>query len=237
MQELNLKIDLQKKEYDINELLFNEKVIAKLEFLQKKNEYESLLAERELYIQQSLNNWQAEKANLEQENRSLYANIKKQSKDKKQYIVTSPNSGSLFQVKGIHAGSFISPGETLAQISPDKEIIAECYISPSDIGYIRINQPVNFQIDAFNYNQWGLITGKVLSISDDIIVIESNPVFKVQCALSQKYLQLKSGHRGYLKKGMSLTGRFYLNRRTLFQLLYDKMDNWLNPKLTELVHN
>jgi HlyD family secretion protein len=237
LHELDLKIGLQKKEYEIQEHLFNEKVIAKLEFLQNKNEYETLLAERELYVQQSLNNWQTEKANLEQENRSSYANIKKQNKDKKQYVVTSPTSGSVYQVKGIHAGSFISPGEALAQISPDKEIIAECYLSPSDIGYINLNQNVNFQIDAFNYNQWGLIKGQVLSISDDIVMYDDSPVFKVQCSLAKKYLQLKSGHKGYLKKGMTLTGRFYLNRRTLFQLLYDKMDNWLNPKIANLVQN
>ena len=32
---------------------------------------------------------------------------------------------------------------------------------------------------------------------------------------------------------MTLTGRFMLIRRNLFQLLYDKTDNWLNPKNNE----
>lgn len=32
---------------------------------------------------------------------------------------------------------------------------------------------------------------------------------------------------------MTLTGRFMITKRSLFQLLYDKTDNWLNPKITE----
>ncbi|WP_449436777.1 hypothetical protein [Pedobacter steynii] len=61
---------------------------------------------------------------------------------------------------------------------------------------------MRFQIDAFNYNQWGLAEGKVLDISDDIIIINNNqPVFKVKCSLDQNYLILKNGYKGYLKKG------------------------------------
>ncbi|GHT22645.1 hypothetical protein AGMMS4957_13110 [Bacteroidia bacterium] len=44
-------------------------------------------------------------------------------------------------------------------------------------------------------------------------------------------LQLKNGYKGNLKKGMTLTGRFYLTDRSLWQLLFDKVDNWVNPKI------
>jgi HlyD family secretion protein len=30
---------------------------------------------------------------------------------------------------------------------------------------------------------------------------------------------------------MSLTARFNVTERTLFQLLYDKVDDWLNPRI------
>ena len=31
------------------------------------------------------------------------------------------------------------------------------------------------------------------------------------------------------EKGMTLNARFLLTERTLFDLLYDKVDDWLNP--------
>jgi hypothetical protein len=51
----------------------------------------------------------------------------------------------------------------------------------------------------------------------------------VRCKLDDNKLELKNGYVGYLKKGMGLQANFYVTRRTLFQLLYDKADDWLNP--------
>ena len=52
---------------------------------------------------------------------------------------------------------------------------------------------------------------------------------KLLCSLDQNFLQLKSGFTGQLKKGMFVSARFELTERSLFDLLYDKIDDWLNP--------
>lgn len=131
----------------------------------------------------------------------------------------------------MQAGNFLAPGQSIAQISPASGLIVECYLSPSDIGYVRKDMNVNYQMDAFNYNQWGLACGKVIDISPDIFQVENNSFFKVRCSLKESNLVLKNGYVGNLKKGMSLTARFKVTNRTLFQLLYDKVDDWLNPRL------
>ena len=118
-------------------------------------------------------------------------------------------------------------------ISPDQDLLVECYLSPADIGFIRDSMNVRFQFDAFNYNQWGLGKGKVMDVSNDIITRNEQPVFKVRCTLDTRELKLKNGYRGKLKKGMTLTARFQVTKRSLFQLLYDKVDDWLNPKLNK----
>ena len=75
-----------------------------------------------------------------------------------------------------------------------------------------------------------------IEIGKDIEFIEDQSVFKVRCSLDQKYLLLKNGFRGNLKKGMTLNANFKLSRRTLFELLYDKMNDWLNPTSKSLAH-
>jgi HlyD family secretion protein len=56
-------------------------------------------------------------------------------------------------------------------------------------------------------------------------------MFKVKCTFKSPTLMLKNGVKGQLKKGMSLQARFILTRRSLFQLLFDRTDDWINPEL------
>lgn len=112
-------------------------------------------------------------------------------------------------------------------------MIAETYVLPRDIGLLRVGTKARFQVDAYNYNQWGMVSGSVLSISNDIFMENGKqPYFKVRCLLDQHQLKLKNGYVGKIKKGMTLQARFFVTRRTLFQLLYDKADDWLNPNVT-----
>jgi len=42
---------------------------------------------------------------------------------------------------------------------------------------------------------------------------------------------LKNGYEGKLKKGVTLQARFVVTERSLWQLLYDKVDDWVNPNI------
>jgi hypothetical protein len=119
--------------------------------------------------------------------------------------------------------------KSVGLISPDSNLIAECYISPKDIGRIRKGMPATFQIDAFDHNVWGRVRGKVSGISEDVILLNDQPIFKITCQLDNISLRWKNSYRRDLKNGMTLKARFSLDRRSLFQLLFDKADDWLNP--------
>ncbi|WP_439183101.1 HlyD family secretion protein [Carboxylicivirga taeanensis] len=233
VQELSINSNILKKEYEIARSLYHDNVTPEMEYLQKKSNYDAAVSQLEVYKRQSLNNWQSEKTRLVQECVSLRSSINRLKKECEQYIITAPIAGTISAPAGVQVGSFITPGQTLATISPDEHLIAECYIHPKDIGFIKQGQEVRLQLDAYNYNQWGLLIGEVIAVADDIVVINNQPVFKVRATLPANYLELKSGHRGHLMKGMTLTGRFVLTNRTLYQLLFDKVDDWMNPKLVK----
>jgi hypothetical protein len=75
-----------------------------------------------------------------------------------------------------------------------------------------------------------MLEGKILEISNDAYLLEDNrTVFMVKCNLNQNHLALKNGFKGYVKKGMTFQSNFIVTQRTIFQLLYDKVDSWLNP--------
>lgn len=177
--------------------------------------------------------WQTEANEFRNELRQLSGQQAELSEQKKQYILRAPVSGSIQNLLGMQNGAYVFANQKIAEISPDASLLAFCYIKPADIGLIKKGQEVRFQIDAYNYNQWGSASGKVIDISDDIVVLNGNqPVFKVKCSLSQDHLKLKNGYKGYLKKGMNFTARFTVASRSLYQLLYDKVDDWVNPNVT-----
>jgi multidrug efflux pump subunit AcrA (membrane-fusion protein) len=147
----------------------------------------------------------------------------------KLYQISSPVTGTLEQLQGLSVGSYVTAGQPIAVVSPSSELQAEVYVTPRDIGMIRPGAPVRMQVDAFNYHDWGMATGVVREISDDFVLVNQQPVFKVKISLDQDHLTLKSGFQGQLKKGMTLRARFVVAHRSLFQLLYENVNDWMNP--------
>lgn len=178
--------------------------------------------------------WQTKNRQVVVEINNLKGNIDQITEEKKNYIITAPISGTIMNYTGIQQGSFINGGQKIADISPDNYLIVESMVSPSDIGFIRKGQEVKLQIDAFNYNQWGLAKAKVIEVEKNLTITEKQMFFKVRCRLLTTSLKLKNGYTVKLKKGMTLTARFSLVERSLWNLLFDKVDDWFNPKIKNI---
>ena len=229
--ELESKITQAKIVYDRNKQLFDKGIIARAEFEKYSFDY--------TYSKQSLSSlfksqksvWQNQKRDLETQLKNLKGTLNKIDVESKNYVITAPISGTIENFSGIQVGSFLNASQPIATISATDQLIVESSVSPSDIGLIHKNQKVKFQIDAFNYNQWGLLEGKVIDIDHNITIQGEHAFFKVRSVLNKTELQLKSGYKTNVSKGMTLTTRYILTRRSLFDLLFDKMDDWLNPKI------
>ena len=231
--QVQTKLSLAKKDLDRAHLLYGQGVIPKAEYDKYYYDYQGFLTQVSSIREQQLAQWQAQKREVERQIRSLGAEVQRINQEQKNYIVTAPISGRLVNFSGIQKGNFIVQGQPIGEISPEENMVAECMVSPKDIGFIKKSQKVKFQIDAYNYNQWGLLEGKVMDIDQNITVNQQtgDAYFKVRCVMDKNYLQLKNGYKGQVGKGMTLTARFYLLDRTLWQLLFDRVDDWFNPNL------
>ncbi len=209
--------------------LYNKKAVTQAEYEQYKFNYEQAVSDQQMVDKKYKSQWQSEANQYRNELRDIQNQKLQLNEQAKQYVLKAPINGSLQNLTGIQAGAYVYANQKLGEISPDSALIAYCYIKPNDIGLIKKGQNVRFQIDAFNYNQWGMLTGKVIDISDDIMIQDQTPYFKVKCQLNKNYLQLKNGYKGQVKKGMTFSANFTVTKRSLYQLLYDKVDDWLNP--------
>jgi len=229
LSELNAQLKKVNKELYMDSVLSIDRVIAPKEMFDKQIKHEKLIANIRATKELQLATWQGELARYQLE-KSQYQNANQQlNEDDNFYSIKAPISGVLQNFNKYYKGSLIQAGEVLAVISPQAELIAECYVNTRDVGLLKQNQQTLFQIDAFDYNYFGILTGKILTIDNDYTVIDNKPVFKVRCILDNKQLHLKNGFAGELKKGMTVQARFVVTKRSLWQLLFDKIDDWVNP--------
>ena len=231
LAEYDLNIALRKKLCSRAKTLFNKKVIPFVEMEETQFELDKMIEERKNYVRASRNEWENWMVTYRLENKEYKNEILNLQNEKRNYMIIAPISGHIVNFSGIQSGGFVTTGESLASISPDEKIIAENLVPPKDIGYLKNGMPVVFQIDAYNYNQWGLASGEITEISDEVYLVNNQPFFRVRSSLNQSYLTLKNGYEGKLKKGLTTTARFRITKRTLAQMLFDKTDDWLNPKI------
>ena len=207
------------------------KIVALQEVEDKQFELNKTEALHKTIIEQQLNKWQSEITVKKMELLQLSSEEEQLKIEKSYAVIRAPVSGTIQQFNGKYKGAFLQAGEVIAVISPDSTLVASCYVTPTDIGLIRKGMPVNFQLDAFNYNSWGFIQGDVEEVGNDFVMNNQQPVFLVKCRLHSISMSLKNGYSRSLKKGMTLQARFVITQRSLWQLMYDKVDNWLNPLL------
>lgn len=231
--EVQSQLTLAKLELDRNKLLLDQGIIANSEFDKSKYSYEQLQNQVQYIEKQQISQWSSNLIELQQKHKSLVSDQQSLHIDGENYIIKAPQSGAIMNFTGIQQGSLIIQGQEILNISPEDNLIAECMIPPNAIGYIKHKQEVRFQIDTYNYNQWGFLAGTVKDIDYNLISDpQTGAYFKVRCNIDANHLSLPNGDRVYVGKGNTFTARFYLIDRTLWQLIFDRADEIFNPNLS-----
>ncbi len=95
--------------------------------------------------------------------------IKAEQKTKLQ-VLTAPVDGAVQQLAVHTIGGVVTPGQALLAVAPeDNHIEIEAMVTNRDIGFVHAGQDAEIKIDTFNFTKYGLIHGRVLSVSQDAI--------------------------------------------------------------------
>jgi HlyD family secretion protein len=167
-KELQTRLEQAQQNYKRNKILYNKKVIAKANY--ETHLYNLKLSKHALnsFIRQQKSLWQSQRRDIETQLQDLTSRNNQLLAESDNYVVTAPVSGTLENVLGLKIGSFINTLQPIASISPDGNLIVENTVAPNDIGLLKKGQTVKFQLDAFNYNQWGMLEGEVIDIDHNI---------------------------------------------------------------------
>jgi membrane fusion protein, hemolysin D len=97
--------------------------------------------------------------------------------------LTAPVEGVVQQL-GIHTiGGVVTPAQALMAIVPvETRLEIEAMISNRDIGFVEVGQDAAIKVDTFNFTRYGLLSGKVVTVSHDAITRDKPMIDKPQGA-------------------------------------------------------
>ena len=145
----------------------------------------------------------------------------------KYQTIKAPVTGEVFDLRAYPG--YVPPSgqaaQPVLQIVPTEDLVAEVFIAPKDIGFVKKDMTVDVRISAFNYSEYGDIKGKVKFISAS--AKEPEPPYDffryvAKIDLEQDYLNIK-GQREYLQPGMEVQANVRINEnRTVWNLLTEQ---------------
>jgi membrane fusion protein len=127
--------------------------------------------------------------------------------------------------------TILASPESRHSSSAATELVADLYVPPRAIGFIERGEEVRIMVDAFPYQQFGTVTGRVDLVSRTALAPEEldpveneskEPVYVVTATISSDSLK-EFGRQQDLKAGMTLSADIILENRSLFEWLFSPL--------------
>jgi len=126
-------------------------------------EAEAALAESDAQAQKL---WGEELAKASSELNEVRETVRKHVDRVERLTVRAPARGSVQHVLQRSPGEVVRPGETIAQIVPLGEaLVAEVHVKAEDIAVVKVGDPAELKVTAYDFSRYGKIKGEVASIS------------------------------------------------------------------------
>ncbi|MEG4197530.1 HlyD family efflux transporter periplasmic adaptor subunit [Microcoleus sp. Pol12A5] len=155
------------------------------------------------------------------ETQTLLAQAKNQLK---QRFLYAPVSGVISALNIHNTGEVVQPGQTIAEMTPNQApLVLEVSLPNREAGFVKTGMPVQVKFDAFPYQNYGVIPGKVLSISPDAKTDERLGVFyRVEVSIDRD--SVKANNQTWkLKAGQTATAEIVIRQRSIADVLLDPL--------------
>ena len=242
MKQGNLERDRQQQQVttlqsEINRLLQEEQRLT-LDISQAREQYNNTtsVSKRDLYEQRASNRIRLSEIDSQLnktivENDKQIAEINSQVANAEQNLkyqtIVAPVTGEVFDLRAYPG--FVPPSGQAARpvlkIVPTEDLIAEVFVTPEDIGFVKKGMPVDVRVSAFDFGEYGGIDGEIKFISSS--AMDPEPPYDffryvVKVELDQNYLMVK-GKQEFIQPGMQVQANVRIDEnRTVWNLLTDQ---------------
>ncbi len=243
-ENLSLELNLAQANMKILESLYKKKVVSKKEYigeLSKKQSIVTKLSETrnsipiiQEEIQEARGKIKTVKSDIRSKHLQRYsvikAEINKQIEKNKANTdrelrkeVVSPVNGIINKLYFYTVGGIVKAGDKMAEITPiEDSLTIEARVNTSDRALIWSGQEVSVEITAYDFSKYGLLNGKVISISPDSFEDRNGNVFyliKVKAEANQFAPDLP------ILPGMVANVNILTGKKTILQYIIKPLKN------------
>jgi multidrug resistance efflux pump len=219
IEKLSMKIELYdrlidyinneySKDDEINS--FDKENIDELEFYNYMSMYEidkSSYEGNEVGLQslkiQTINSYLVNRETYVDENIEYEAQKDVYLQNKENYSIKANMAGIVHLANGLSLGMVLQAGDNIGSIyDEEEEMTIECYILASDRPKVELNDEVDIAIDGLIQNEYGVLTGNLISIDSDVTDTDDGSYYIGEVQINQNYLVSSKEEIVNLEKGM-----------------------------------
>ncbi|MEH1837779.1 MAG: HlyD family efflux transporter periplasmic adaptor subunit [Nostoc sp.] len=225
--QLQLAGELNRYQVTINTLESDIKQ-AKLRLQEEQSSYKSLIQAGKLAVmknQEQLKDIQAQITALQSEvaqTRSQITSIKVQIQ---QRVVRSPINGVIFELPTTKPGAVVQLGQRIAQIAPkNADFVLRANMPNQDSGFLKVGMPVKVKFDAYPFQEYGIVPGKVTWISPDSKITQTPQGnienYELEITLEHQYVE-NGNKRIPLGAGQTANAEVIIRQRRVIDFVLD----------------
>ena len=147
----------------------------------------------------------------------------------------APSAGIVNDVQVTTVGGFVGAGEKIMQIVPiGDRLLVEARVSPSDIAFIKVGDPANVKVTAYDFSVFGGLSGRVQNVSADSIYdeVEREAYYLVLVETDKAFIE-RDGQRLPIVPGMVCDVEIITGRKSVLSYLMKPVAKAFDQALTE----
>ncbi|MBD3886024.1 HlyD family efflux transporter periplasmic adaptor subunit [Phormidium tenue FACHB-886] len=201
---------------------------SQTELKKQQSNYEEITQSGEVAILQTKQQAEELEASI-LETRAQIAQARKQIQSLqvqlKQHSLRAPTDGTVFQLAVQQPGSVVQLGQEIVQIAPkDAPLVFRAQMPSQETGFLKLNAPVKLKFDAYPFQDYGVVPGRLRWIAPDSKIVETAQgnveVFEVEVVLDQNYIQ-NQGRPVRLTAGQTANAEVVVRQRRVIDFILD----------------
>jgi hemolysin D len=142
-----------------------------------------------------------------------------------QKVIRAPVAGTVLQLPFKQPKSFVQTGQLVAQIAPQgAATVLKVQMPSQNSGFLKTGMPVKVKFDAYPFQDYGVVEGKVQMVSPDSKLVDAGngkiEAFEVDVMLDRNYIK-SQGKQIPLNLGQTATAEVIIRQRQTIDLILD----------------
>ncbi|KAB8333286.1 HlyD family efflux transporter periplasmic adaptor subunit [Scytonema tolypothrichoides VB-61278] len=201
---------------------------AELRFKEEQRNYQSLVHTgqlAQLKAEEQLKELQSQIDSLQSEISQTQSQLAASKIQLQQRVVRSPMNGVIFEFPTTKPGAVLQPGQRVAQIAPlQVGVVLKAQIPNQSSGFLKAGMPAKVKFDAYPFQEYGIVSGKVNWISPDSKVQQTPQGnvenFELEITLDKQYIQSGKKRIQFLP-GQTATAEVIIRQRRIIDFILD----------------